>query len=361
MATKRKRGTGSWEFTIRRKGLLPKPISLTFYNEAEGDAYVEQLEKLLDRGIVPAEFKEKAKPVTTLGCAISTYLDEVHVTDDDVGILNGLYKSLKERDLSKVNYPWAEEWVKVLRVEDLAPSTIRKKVGALARCLDWVMRREDTMLSSNPLRVLPKRYSTTSTGKKDQERDRRLLEGEDPRILSILNREKPEGRERPLALPHADELRLMFIAALESAMRMRETYTLTRDQINLKLKTIFLDKTKNGDKRQVPISSVLYAALENYLTTLKGDIVFSFWDGSLKPKDLRATSSRLSQQWARIFSAAGCMDLCYHDLRHEATSRLFERTDLSDIEIAKITGHSDPKVLMRYANLRGSNLAGRMW
>ena len=38
------------------------------------------------------------------------------------------------------------------------------------------------MLDSNPLRVLPKRYSTTATGLKDVERDRRLQEGEESRI-----------------------------------------------------------------------------------------------------------------------------------------------------------------------------------
>lgn len=129
MATKRKRGTGSWEFIVRRKGLLPKPISLTFNDEAEGDAYIAHLEKLLDQGIVPAEFKEKAKPVTTLSMAIAEYLDAVHVTVEDVCILNGLHKSLKDMELPKIKYGWAEEWVKELRATNLAPSTIRKKVG----------------------------------------------------------------------------------------------------------------------------------------------------------------------------------------------------------------------------------------
>ncbi|MDN0073992.1 hypothetical protein QU481_03695 [Crenobacter sp. SG2303] len=39
MATKRQRPSGSWEFIVRRKGLLPKPSYLTFETEAEGDAY----------------------------------------------------------------------------------------------------------------------------------------------------------------------------------------------------------------------------------------------------------------------------------------------------------------------------------
>lgn len=81
----------------------------------------------------------------------------------------------------------------------------------------------------------------------------------------------------------------------------------------------------------------------------------------LKRKVLERVTVRLSGQFGRFFDAAGCPDLVFHDLRHEATSRLYERTTLSDIQIAKITGHSDPKVLMWYANLRGSDLAERLW
>ncbi|WP_343244768.1 tyrosine-type recombinase/integrase [Stenotrophomonas maltophilia] len=62
-----------------------------------------------------------------------------------------------------------------------------------------------------------------------------------------------------------------------------------------------------------------------------------------------------------MFVAGGCADLGFHDLRHEATSRLYERTSLTDIQIAKITGHRDPRQLKRYANLRASDLADQLW
>lgn len=367
MAWKRQRDNGSWEFQVKKKGLLPKPISLTFQDEAEGDLYVAHLEKLLDAGIVPDEFKSRAAAISTIGQAISAYLDAVHTTADDVGLLNGMHAVLQSRELSKVNHAWAEEWVSELRASKLAPSTIRKKVGALARCFDWTMRRENTMLAINPLRSLPKRYSTTATGKQDEERDRRLLEGEEARINAILNREKPEGRERPLALPEAAALKLLFTAALESAMRMREIYTLTVDQVSFKENTIFLDKTKNGDKRQVPMSSVLRAAMKQFLDENasvirdRGGRIFPFWDGDQSPEELRATSGRLSQQWKRIFSAAKCDGLHFHDIRHEATSRLYERTRLTDVQISRITGHKSLQMLRRYSNLRGCDLAAEMW
>jgi hypothetical protein len=53
MATKRLKPSGKWEFVVKRKSLLPKPIYLLFDTEIEGNTYVEHLEKLLDQGIVP--------------------------------------------------------------------------------------------------------------------------------------------------------------------------------------------------------------------------------------------------------------------------------------------------------------------
>ena len=156
-------------------------------------------------------------------------------------------------------------------------------------------------------------------------------------------------------------------------MRMREMYTLSSDQLDIGKKTIFLDKTKNGDKRQVPLSSPALAAIKRYrrhvdrgergMDGFKFDQerLFPWWNGELDHDALRATTSKLSRQFARIFDAAGCADLRFHDLRHEATSRLFERTKLSDVEVSRITGHKDPRVLRRYSNLRGSDLARKLW
>ncbi len=145
-------------------------------------------------------------------------------------------------------------------------------------------------------------------------------------------------------------------------MRMREMFTLTTDQIDLSKKTVFLDKTKNGDSRQVPLSSVAISVIKDYLTTAPSGLVFPlFWNGDTSAAGLRKASARLSSRWRTIARLAKCHDLHYHDIRHESTSRLFERTKLSDLKIAKITGHRDPRMLMRYSNLRGSDLANDLW
>lgn len=151
-------------------------------------------------------------------------------------------------------------------------------------------------------------------------------------------------------------------------MRLREMATLTLDQVDTRQRTIFLDRTKNGDKRQVPLSSVALAALATYLPqreipeSHRQDALFPWWSGDASEKALGEVSDVLSKLFGGvrapgIFEAAGCAGLRFHDLRHEAVSRFFERTRLSEVQIMRISGHKSHRMLMRYANLRGSDLA----
>lgn len=386
MATKRQRPSGSWEYTIRRKGVLPKAVSLTFDNEVDGDAYCARLEALLDQGIVPDELSDQEADIATVADAIRRYRLTVAVAESDKPMLDAVWARVGTVKLRVVNYQWVEEWVRKMKQEQqLAPSTIRHYVGSLARCLDWLMRRPGSSFVSNPLRLLPKRYSAYTDADKavvraaggavhegDNARDRRLNAGEEAAIRAVISGVKPAGRQRPLALPYQAALTLLFELSLETAMRMREMYTLTLDQIDVARRTAFLDRTKNGDKRQVPLTTVALQAIATYQDIVaKGEggmggwdgdgRLFPWWVGETDPTRLGKISNRLSGQFARIFSAAGCVDLRFHDLRHEATSRFFERTRLSDLQISKITGHKDPRMLSRYANLRASDLATMMW
>lgn len=154
------------------------------------------------------------------------------------------------------------------------------------------------------------------------------------------------------------EEELLFDMALETAMRLSEMVSLSTDQIDLVNRTIFLDKSKNGSKRQVPVSSVLNGLLQKYLASRQSDYPSLFSWGQLPVETAR---NRLSHLFAARFEKAGCPDLRFHDLRHEATARFFERTRLTDTEIASITGHKDPRMLKRYANLRASTLAAKLW
>lgn len=120
-------------------------------------------------------------------------------------------------------------------------------------------------------------------------------------------------------------------------MRLSEMFTLKTEDIDLKNRTIFLHRSKTGHRRQVPISSVLLAKLE--ACGLEGEWLFPEWwqGGDLKQRTL--VGHRLTHRFARVFEKAECPDFRFHDLRHTAVCRFYERTQMSDMEISKITGH----------------------
>lgn len=388
MATFRTRSSGTVEATIRRKGLLPGRVFLTFENMEKANAYCREVEAMLDAGVVPPGLMEMSRNESqardpmgkTLADVFRQYELEYAVKRDDVAWLNVIAEEVGSTRLDEVTVKWANDLIRgyKIRKRPLAPSTIRHRIGAMARCLDWLATQKGD-IPINPLRLLPRRYAVyneteqkalavvgSEAPESNNERDRRLEQGEEERIRKVLANDaaylQSIGVQRGLKPESLRPMLMIFEMAIESAMRMREMFTLSLNQIDLERRTIFLDRTKNGDKRQVPMSSVLHRLLSDYIANkIEGLLFPEFWCGDLSATALSKSSNRMSSRWRTVANLAGCNDLRFHDLRHEATSRLFERTKMSDTKIASITGHKDPRMLKRYANLRASMLAEEMW
>jgi integrase len=64
----------------------------------------------------------------------------------------------------------------------------------------------------------------------------------------------------------------------------------------------------------------------------------------------------VSQAFNRACRRAGLADFRFHDLRHEATSRFFEK-GLNTMEVTSITGHKTLSMLKRYTHLKAADLA----
>lgn len=380
MGSKRIRKNGTVELCIKHR-LLPRPAYFTFDTLELADAYESQLQRLLAAGHVPPELLQPDSPVQPLlAHVIRDYLNHASPKASAADVLDLVREDANVATLpmDRLTFRWVEGWVKGFKLDQgLAPGTIRKRVGTLAQCVDWHLRRTESQVA-NPLRLLPRGYSTYNEAERkvigvtedaaprDRVRDRRLEPGEEARIRGVMAGEKREDRERALEMPEREALQLLFTLALETAMRMSEMYTLTVDQVMLSKRSIALERTKNGDSRQVPLSSVAMDALREWLERGARPIpgqVFPWFnpEAPVRDQERRRVTTRLSQQFQRIFAYAGITDLTFHDLRHEATCRLYERTKFSDIQIARVTGHKDPRMLLRYASLRGSDLAAGMW
>ena len=355
MATKRQRPNGTWEYCFQKKGVLPNRVYFTFDTEDKGDAYASIAEEALGRGVVPPEMGEVR--LDTLQDLFDAYELSGASTKSDTPMFKVVGKLIGQTNIKSVNYDWTERWALSLS-KALSPSSTKKRVEFLGRALAWAMRKDKITLLHNPVKQLPKGYATKEVPKEklwSGERDRRLEE----RLVRVGGKEfqTEEGAIRSVLADKKEAL--LFDMALETAMRLREMFTLEVGQIDLKARTIFLDKPKNGHKRQVPISSVLLKLLEPELADREEtELLFPFWNGK---EDLDLVTNRLSHLFAARFEKAGCGDLRFHDLRHHATALFYERTKMTDLEIASVTGHKDMRMLQRYANLRGSRLSEKMW
>jgi len=220
-----------------------------FETEDLARAWAADVDKLLHAGIVPTQLAEAPKKThksTLLGPVIRAYLQRDQHSSSDEEVLGRLFDELGHVKLDDITFAWCEKWVKDLKtVSNLAPGTIRKRVGALSRVLDWHLRSSATVQMANPLHLLPRGYSTYTkadtkvvvalkgTPKVDEVRDRRLAPGETSRIRAALAGEKREDKERPLALPDGPAMGVLFEVIVGTGFRLKEAYMLRLEDIDL--------------------------------------------------------------------------------------------------------------------------------
>lgn len=157
-----------------------------------------------------------------------------------------------------------------------------------------------------------------------------------------------QGKEDVLLLKElTGEAKAAFELALESSMRRGEILSLEVENIRLKDRTAKLIDTKNGESRVVPLSTAAIKTLKPLLL------------GKKKGKVFTITQSQLRKAWEAARVAAGIQDIRFHDLRHEATSRLFEK-GLNVMEAASVTGHKTLSMLKRYTHLNPTDIAKKL-
>lgn len=139
----------------------------------------------------------------------------------------------------------------------------------------------------------------------------------------------------------------IFSFALETAMRRGEMLKLCWTHVHLESGYLDLpgEITKNRKPRLVPLTLRARRILKTQPRT--GVRVFA------------TTVDAVKSAFRRARERVGIVDLRLHDARHEATSRLFEKTDLRANEIGYVTGHTDPRMLERYYNKRPQEFVNR--
>lgn len=209
----------------------------------------------------------------------------------------------------------------------LAPSTVRLELSLLSNFFD-IARIEWGLCDSNPVANVRK-------PKNPPGRDRRLTPREERLILRYCH-----GHVNP-------DLYSIVVIALETAMRQGEILKLQWEHLNLKTRIAHLPETKNGTKRDVPLSTRARDALIRLGVKNKGKILSYSTDG-------------FKSSFRFMLKKLGIENLHFHDLRHEAISRLFELGTLDMMEVAAISGHKSLSMLKRYTHLRAQKLVRKL-
>jgi integrase len=130
------------------------------------------------------------------------------------------------------------------------------------------------------------------------------------------------------------------------------------DRIDFNRRVALLGDTKNGESRGVPLTRRALAALQSVRSVREYN-----WRRQKAYTDdgpfSRVDASVIRHSFMRARDKAGMPDLRFHDLRHEATSRLFEK-GLNTMEVASVTGHKTLSMLRRYSHLSMDHLLAKL-
>ena len=279
----------------------------------------------MDRGVFVSRAEAEN---TTLAEALDRYAAEVSsvkkTANREIYTIRWWQASaLGPRSLASIRGKDIASVLAAKEAEGAAPHTIHLYLALLSHLFTMARRAWGMEGLSNPTEFVRK-------PKLPQGRDRRLVNDEYARLLVA-------------AQAYGGEIGPLITWAIETAMRRGEIAAMRWEHLNIEERAFLLPETKNGTPREVPLSKVALAILDGLPQRPDGRV----W--GMRPESM-------SQAFERVCKAAGVEGMTFHDLRHEAASRLFEK-GLNPMQAAAITGHKTQQMLKRYTHLRAKDLA----
>ncbi|OGT57501.1 MAG: hypothetical protein A3E01_08155 [Gammaproteobacteria bacterium RIFCSPHIGHO2_12_FULL_63_22] len=290
MAAFYKLPSGLWRAQINRRGVRK---SATFPSKGAATAWAGRVESEIMAGV------RGEIPNLTFGDVLKRYAREVSakkkgarweaVRLEAVGRDRIAAVKLRQFGPSHVA-DWRER-----RLQDVSGASVRREWNLLSHVCTFAVR-EWSWLKVNPFKGL-------SRPPDSRPRDRTATEGELERLLALAS----------------PALRRVIRFAVETGMRASEIAS--NPPVKGRVATLY--DTKNGTSREVPLSA---AALEAWR------------------EDFGLTAGSISALFAGLCDEAGIKGLTFHDLKHTAATRLAKK--LSPLELAKMIGHRDLKMLL---------------
>jgi len=370
-----KDGSKSFQAKVRKLGVS---LSETFDTEGKAKNWVTVTEGNIITG-KPVDAHKVRK--TTLADIFDEYIKDGKLTPKKLSLINRLKIEIGKLSLEQLNTKALGKYIDIKLTQPIleqknkkvahplysggkvmvdgkeevrinSSATVRHYYYAIRTALYWHSKVNDYNFNSKPFDDNPPPKAW------EKPRERRLEEGELERLLTACDK----------MYVNKQHLKDFINFQIYSCMRAGETILMQWKDIRIDDKEpmgsyIHIpkanQKTKNkrgAADREVALQPALYRLITENLIPRKGsakstDRVFHFW----------TDSTTLGQRFKRVCKNAEVEDFHVHDFRHEGISRLFESTNLTDIEIAKITGHLELDTLSRYAKLRPRKTGAKLW
>ena len=328
MASIQKRGK-YWRVQIRRKDY--PTLSATFDTKAEAALWAAQEEKRLAEQTPQQVVRQIRDQGYRLQDAFDRYITEIlpgkkpSTQTRDRGSIRRLCRDYGDVALAKIDGQMLSAMIRQWQGSGLGANSIRLYLAHLSHLYN-VARKEWGMVELvNPVELVRK-------PKLPQGRDRRLVGDEEARLLAACTAMN-------------QELADIVIVAIETAMRQGEIVGMEWRHVNWLDHTVYLPDTKNGTARLVPLSVRAEEALQRQQARGTGK----------EGKVWKYTNDGLRASYTKAVKRAGIAGLTFHDLRHEATSRLCEK-GLPIMTVQAITGHKSTQMMKRYTHISGKVL-----
>ncbi|MFL6643638.1 MAG: site-specific integrase [Paraburkholderia fungorum] len=343
----RKTGASTWQCMIRRQGA--PTIVRTFETQQHACRFGEKVEARLRKLRAAANPAIKALPSfenEKLRALIGELLMSPEAAKRHKSSAPTVLRNVGDATVSDVTRRWVKEYIRKMRAKHSKrgrPYSYETIVHHLAIIRQAIRARADHLDAPRP--TFPFTERSLPQGWKNK-RDRRLSPDEQRALFSRLRLLQTEAKSHYLAI-----VRL----ALETGARQQELLLATWSEFDMEkgLWVIPAEHTKGRRTRFVPLSRRARRLLRALSTRRSTSTNRVLW-GLRQPHTV-------STMFARFAKEAGLKDFRFHDLRHEAISRMIlYKRKLSPFEIMRIVGHSSLEMLNRYANLRGEELVDRM-
>ena len=334
---------GKWRAQVRREG---HTLCKTFQRKGDAEAWARDIERTIDQEGDPSVRSLRRKD--DFASLIDLHIDDLHAVKKPLrrskrAVLARLRAELGSTPLNQLTREKLIGYGRERAEQGAGPATLAVDISFIGTVLTHAAAVHGVRVNTEAVTLARVALRRLGLVGKSRERDRRPTTDELQKLFDYY-----DGNERQI-IPMSRIIKF----AIASAMREDEICRIEPGTRDDKSRTILIHdrkdpREKEGNHQRVPLLAVTgYDAW----VLLEEEI-------ALHPSSRRCfpyNSKSISASFTRACMKLQIIDLHFHDLRHEATSRLFE-AGLTIEQVPLVTGHKDWKMLKRYTQLRPEGL-----